>query len=263
VVSWDVTVSASHNSNKWVDLGKDPALAACHAVSGAAANCDDRIIGAGGTTQQRKGYSLNAQWYKGYKYADTNGDGVLQVSEVTVDSARFNTGYNVARDLFSVQNGLDLFDRKFRINAMFDYKGGGNNQDGTNNFDCSSTPNACPESQDPAQPLWKQARTVAKVYGTLVGGVTQTTALGFYESDQFWRFRELSAVYQLPPQITKYIKTQNGSSLVFGIRNIHTWSKFTGIDPEANYGVSAAENQNEFNTAPQPTYYVLRLNLKY
>ena len=27
---WDVTVSASHNDNKWVDLGKDPAKCVLH-----------------------------------------------------------------------------------------------------------------------------------------------------------------------------------------------------------------------------------------
>jgi hypothetical protein len=27
--------------------------------------------------------------------------------------------------------------------------------------------------------------------------------------------------------------------------------------------VTTAENQNEFNTAPQPTYFTFRLNLKY
>jgi hypothetical protein len=41
------------------------------------------------------------------------------------------------------------------------------------------------------------------------------------------------------------------------------WTKFTGLDPEANYGVATNELQNEFNTAPQPTYLTFRLNLKY
>ena len=29
------------------------------------------------------------------------------------------------------------------------------------------------------------------------------------------------------------------------------------------YGLNGAENQNEFNSNPQPTYFTLRLNLKY
>jgi len=284
MVSWDVTLSGSHNSNKWLDLGIDPAT--CKLGAGGVPDpttCLSRIIGAGGTTQQRVGYPLNDQWYKPYHYADANGDGILQActqvsvctSEVIVDSARVSTGYNVARDLFSIQNGFDLFDRKLRINMMFDYKGGGNIQDGTNNFDClSNVPLSCPESQDPNSPLWKQARAIAGTYGSIVGDtnkvtgavtntVTEKTGAGYFMSQQFWKFRELSAAYQLPPRVNRWLRSATGSSMVLSARNIHTWTKFSGIDPELNYGVSGAENQNDFNTAPLPTYYAFRLNLKY
>ena len=59
------------------------------------------------------------------------------------------------------------------------------------------------------------------------------------------------------------LRAQNGSTIVFAARNLHLWSSFTGIDPEANYGVNGTENQNEFQTAAAPTYITLRLNLKY
>ena len=51
--------------------------------------------------------------------------------------------------------------------------------------------------------------------------------------------------------------------LVFGARNLHTWTGWTGIDPEANYGLTQSEAQNEFQTTGAPTYFTLRLNLKY
>ena len=250
-LAWDVTVSGSHNSNKWLDLGIDPATGV------------SRILGAGGTTQQRVGYPLNSQWYHPYTYADTNGDKILQIGEVQVDSSRFSTGYNTPRDLFSIQNGFDVLDRRLRINAMFDYKGGGNSEDLTNRFDCTSVPVACPETQDVTAPFARQARAIASTYGTVVGGVTQKSNLGYFQRNQFWRFRELSAIYQLPGQALRYVHAQTGSSLVFGVRNIHIWTKFTGMDPEANYGLNSNENQFEFNTAPQPTYFTLRANLKY
>jgi TonB-linked SusC/RagA family outer membrane protein len=245
---WDVTISASHNSNKWVELGIDPTTG------------KERIIGAGLTTEQRQGAPLNAQWYKPYHFADKNGDGVIQRSEITVDTARFNTGYNVPRDIVSIQNGFDLFRRKLRIAAMFDYRGGGGTVDGTNGFDCTSAPQGCQENMDPTAPLWMQARAVAATLGDPSG--TKTT-LGYYMSDQFWRFREFSMTYTLPTKLISWVRGQAGSTLVFGVRNIHTWTKFTGLDPEANYGVTTAEVQNEFNTAPQPTYLTFRLNLKY
>jgi hypothetical protein len=82
-------------------------------------------------------------------------------------------------------------------------------------------------------------------------------------NNQFWKFRELSAVLQLPQALNRRLRAQNGSSIVLGARNLFTWSSWTGIDPEANYGLSSTETQNEFQTTGAPTYYTIRLNLKY
>jgi hypothetical protein len=108
-----------------------------------------------------------------------------------------------------------------------------------------------------------QARAVAATLGTVVNGTTQRTTLGYYVSDQFWRFRELSITSQLPPRLLHWVRGGPGSTIVLGARNLHLWTNFTGLDPESNYGVNTAEGQNEFNTAPQPTYFTARLNLKY
>jgi hypothetical protein len=112
-----------------------------------------------------------------------------------------------------------------------------------------------------------QARVVAKSYGTVVNGNTFKTSVGYFRSNQFWRFREVSAALQIPDMVARRLRAQNGSTIVFAARNLHLWSSFTGIDPEANYGVSGAansnESQNEFQTAAAPTYITLRLNLKY
>lgn len=248
---WDVTINASHNTNEVVDLGIDP-------VTGA-----PRIIGAGSTTEQVPGYPMNGQWYRDYTYHDDNGDGVLQVDEVHVDSAFTYAGTNAPRNLLSIQTGVELFGHKLRLNAMFDYKGGGNTQDGANNFQCNSSPRACRETQDPTAPLWMQARAIAKTYGTKIGNTTYKTARGYYMPNDFWKFRELSAVYQLPGVVTDALHADQGSSVVFAIRNLFTWSDFSGVDPEANYGLSQAGNQLEFQTAAPPTYFTLRLNLKF
>jgi TonB-linked SusC/RagA family outer membrane protein len=248
---WDVTVNASHNTNEVVDLGIEPA-------SGEA-----RTIGKGSATQQVPGYPMNGQWYRDYTYNDDNGDGILQVAEVHVDSAFTFAGTNAPRNLLSIISGFDLFGHKLRLNAMFDYKGGGNTQDGANNFQCNSSPRACRETQDPTTPLWMQARAIAKTYGTTINGTSYKTARGYYMSNDFWKFRELSAVFQLPGAVTNALRAQEGSNLVLAVRNIHTWSSFTGLDPEANYGLNQADNQLEFQTAAPPTYFTLRLNLKF
>lgn len=253
--AWDVTVSGSHNNNGWLDLGVDPATGL------------DRVIGAGTVTQQRKGDPLFGQWYRNYTFADANGDGIIQQSEVKVDTALSFQGIGFAKDLVSIQNGIDLFRGKLHLNALFDYRGGGKTLEG-NYFQCSSSPKACRETQDPTQPLWLQARAVAQTYGTKVNGTTYTTRLGYFVPFDAWRFRELSAVIALPDRVNQLMRAQAGSNLVLGARNLHVWTNFTGVDPEQNYGVGGAtaarpEVQNDFNTSPPPTYFTMRLNLKF
>src|SRR6185369_3647576 len=160
----------SHNSNKWVDLGKDPSRCTA-AASGGEPVCEDLVIGAGTTTQQRKGDPLFAQWYRPFTFADANGDGVIQVAEVQVDSALKFAGVGFAKDIASVQSGMDFFNRKIRLNLLFDYKSGGNTLEG-NYFQCSSVPRGCRENNDPTTPLWLQARAVALGYGSRIGGTT-------------------------------------------------------------------------------------------
>ncbi len=260
--SWDVTISGSHNDNKWVDLGQDPSKCGTAAAKAAGQECEDLVIGAGTVTQQRKGDPLFMQWYRRFKFNDLNGDGILQVNEVQVDDTLSKIGVGFAKDMASIQTGFDLFQRKLRISGLFDYRSGGNTLEG-NYFQCSSAPKACKDSQDPSAPLWMQARAIAITNGTKVNGTTFTTRLGYFSPSQFWKFRELSASYVLPNRINRFTRAATGSTIVFGLRNIHTWTSFTGVDPEQNYGVNANEIPQDFNTSPPPTYITFRLNLKY
>lgn len=266
---WDITVSGGHNDNKWVDLGKDPAT--CKADANGVQTCQDLVIGAGTVVQERKGDPLFNTWYNRYTYADANHDGIIQVSEVKVDSALSSAGVGFAKDIAAIQSGFDLLGRKLRINATFDYKSGGSTLD-DNYFRCSSSPKACRETNDPSAPLDLQARAVAMIYGTkYANGTTYTTRFGYFRSNQFWKFRELSGSIQLPTRVNRWLQSQNGSTFVVGVRNIHTWSSYTGVDPEENYGVggTTASNRtlpevgNDFNSSPPPTYFTFRLNLKY
>ena len=52
-----------------------------------------------------------------------------------------------------------------------------------------------------------------------------------------------------------------GASINLAVRNVHIWTKYTGTDPEVNYG--EANTQNTLLTAGPPTYYQFRLNLRY
>jgi hypothetical protein len=222
-----------------------------------------RILGAGGLTENHNGDPINSQWYHPYTYTDANHDGILQVSEVHVDSSFQNFGNGIPRDLFSVQSGFDLFTRRLRITSLLDYKGGYSTQDGMNNFQCNSSPFTCRETQDPTASLSNQARSIAKTSGTNIGGTSYKSGAGYFMNGQFWRLRELSAIVQIPDYAARLLRAHSGSSLVFAGRNLHLWTKFTGLDPEANAGLNGSETQFEFQSNAAPAYFTVRLNLKY
>jgi TonB-linked SusC/RagA family outer membrane protein len=253
---WDVLLTGSHFSNKILDLGIDPSTGQGRVLIANSGSTSGQV-------RQMVGYPINAQWYRPYTYSDANHDGIVQVSEVHVDSSFQYFGYRVPRDLMSIQNGFDFLGGMVRITMMFDYKGGASTLDGANNFQCNTGPFACRDTQDPTVSLDRQAAAIAKTYGTTLNGTNYKTSLGYFRNNQFWKFRELSAVLQLPNAVRSRIRAQQGSSIVFGARNLHTWSSWTGIDPEANYGLTQTEAQNEFQTTGLPTYFTVRLNLKY
>src|SRR5207249_5965104 len=121
LIGWDMTLSASHNANRIITLGYD------------AAGKPVPTIGTG-TTRQGTGYPLDAAWYRPYTWSDANGDGLVQVSEVAVDTAYTYRGQRQPKDIISIQNGIDLLSRKLRVNLLLDHKGGHVLSDGQQSF---------------------------------------------------------------------------------------------------------------------------------
>ena len=237
----DMTISGSHNTSKVLSLG------------------GQKTIGTG-AQRDSVGFPVPGLFLRPYHYSDANGDGIIQTAEVTVDTGVVYAGYPSPRDLVSIQSGLDLFKRKVRLTVLLDYKGGYMLLNNSASFICQQSPKACQEDQDPSMPLWRQARAVATNYGTVVNGTKFTTAYGYYESGQFWRLREASATIQLPERLLSRVRARD-ASLVLSGRNLHKWTKYTGVDPESNY--STGDTPTDFITQPPKTYFTVRLNLRY
>jgi outer membrane receptor protein involved in Fe transport len=246
-VSWDITLSASHNSNKLLTLGND------------ASGKPIPTIGTG-NTRQAEGYPLNSVWTRRYTYKDANNDKIIVPDEVVVDTAFTYLGYQQPRLELSIINGVDLFNRRLRLSALLDHKGGYVILNNEQSFLCQQS-TSCPATSTLNPSLFLQARTIALRDGTRVGGATFTTGHGFYEEPNFWRLREVSANYNLPDNMAQRLFRVRGASLNFAARNVKLWSDWTGVDPEQNY--SQGNTQATLLTAGPPTYYTLRFNLKF
>ena len=231
---WDASFAGSANSNKLVDLGPVPP-----------------IIGT--LIQERAGYPLFGWWSRPITgYADKNGDGLLDVTEVTVGDTAVFLGYSAPRYEMTFNNGFDFLDRTLRIATLFDYKGGYKGDNDTQRIRCQNRVN-CREEADPTASLEHQARVVA-----LRDNPARTQA-GFIEDGSFVRWRELSVTYSAPDRMATRVFRAQSASLTFAARNLHVWTKYSGVDPEASYG--SGNVPNDFQTAPPPTYFTLRLNL--
>jgi TonB-linked SusC/RagA family outer membrane protein len=255
-LGWDMTVSASHNTNKIISLGKD------------ASGNPNPTIGTGGV-RDSVGLPVNAYFYRPFTYSDVNGDGYITQNEVVVGQNYEYRGYTMPRDLVSIQNGFDLFSRKLRLTALLDYKGGGSLFNSTMSFQCQQSPNPCYDVSNPNASLYRQARVVANNLGTrydaqgnvvATGGTVYATSGGFVENAQFWRLREVAATLTLPQSVASRIRARD-AGLTFSARNLKLWTNYTGADPESNY--STGDTQSDFATTAPPRYFIVRLNLHY
>ena len=51
------------------------------------------------------------------------------------------------------------------------------------------------------------------------------------------------------------------ATLTLAGRNLHTWTNYTGLDPELNAGAQANFTTTDFLTQPQIRYFTARLSL--
>ncbi|HXT18647.1 MAG TPA: SusC/RagA family TonB-linked outer membrane protein [Gemmatimonadaceae bacterium] len=243
-LGWDVTVAGSHNSNKLLSLGTDLAGKPVAAI-------------VSGSTRDTVGMPINAWFLHPYTFADTAGgkaDGIITPNEVTVGSGFSYFGYSQPRDIVSITNGFDLLNRKLRIQVLTDYKGGFGIFNSTAQFYATNFTTWSSENLANT-PLWDQARNVAAS-----SAKNPNTSAGYVENGQFWKLREVSAALTMPQSLANRLRARD-AQLVFSARNLHTWTKYTGQDPEANY--STGDVQTDFSTTAPRTYFIVRANLHY
>ena len=243
--SWDMTLSGSSNANKLLTLGVDASGRPLPPQVGA-------------TTRNQPGYPLFGYWQRRFTYADTaKADGIISANEIAVDDSATFIAYSAPRFETSLSTGVDLFNRKLRISALFDHKGGFSLLNGTERIRCQSR-NNCFGTYSKDAPLWMQARAVA------VRETSGNTQFGFMENGTFTRFRELTATWSLPQRLLQRASFAKDASLIVSARNLHKWTKYSGIDPESDSDAgSTISTQTDFQAAPPPTYFIFRLNVTF
>jgi TonB-linked SusC/RagA family outer membrane protein len=192
-------------------------------------------------------------------WQDKNHDGILThsanpaLNEVFVGADTIFRGYAEPRYLTSLTSGLELFNHKLRFQNLFDWRGGNLWYNNTERIRCVSR-NNCNGLMNPNASFQEQAMVVATLNDP------SKTLDGFFQPGAFVKWREASATLTLPEALAARVRARN-ASLVFSARNLKTWTKYRGTDPESDFQVgNGGDAPSEFQTFAQPTYFILRLN---
>ena len=84
----------------------------------------------------------------------------------------------------------------------------------------------------------------------------------FIKSANFWKLREVSMTYDAPDKlVARYLGAGSLAATISG-RNLHTWTNYTGLDPENSLGGAGgiASDQAEY---PQLASVILSIRLSY
>ena len=245
-LSWDVQIEAAGNRNRLVSLatGVPP------------------IVGFG--FKNTPGYPLFGLWWQGLRsFADKNGDGAIDPTEVVVSDTLMFHGSTVPTRTVALNTSLALFKNKIRIGGQLDYRGGYVTHDVNLLFQCAFQVN-CQALHDPSATLSQQAAAVAG-----------PRAFGAYaERADHMRLREASISYTASNTLARAFGAKSMSITLTG-RNLwlHKFAgpgctpsrqsclnSFGSWDPE-NVTQSTDGTNYNFVQQMQPVVGILRFNL--
>jgi TonB-linked SusC/RagA family outer membrane protein len=254
-ISWDITLSGSTNNNKLLEKiidGKPDT---------------NPIIFNSSNQRHAIGYPLGGYWVRPIiSYNDINSDGIIDTNEVVVGAKPVFVGPSQPTKELALNTGLTLFHNRIRIGGQLDYRGGHKLWNLTEEFRCRSGRQGCRENYDKSVGLGEQAGVVALRF---INPATRRTSFGFIEPGWFVKLRELSLTYNLPETVARQVHAQRASITLTG-RNLHTWTDYTGVDPEVNGQGQSSQSQGfnrndffvrDFVTQPPVRYWLVRVNL--
>jgi TonB-linked SusC/RagA family outer membrane protein len=242
--SWDITWNMSTNNTKVDNLGGAQFLQASTYI------------------QNRLGYPLFS-WFAPKVVSSTVDPTTGTVSNILCSDGKGGTvacssapnvylGRTLPKTEGSVSTGI-RFLTNFRVAGMLDYKTGYKKLNGDERVRCQIY-EVC------------RANFYPQDYPTaLVGAYTLGTNApsGVIEDASFAKLRELSLTWTLPEGMSHQLRAGSGSLTLAG-RNLHTWTKYPGLDPEASFqGGTRGAGQWDQAVLPQLRQYVATLNLSF
>ena len=242
--SWDITWNIATNDTKVNNLGGNQFLQASTYI------------------QNRLGYPLFS-WFARNVVSSTVDPTTGKVTNVMCADGKGGTvGCSSAPNVYlgrtlpkvegSVSTGV-RFLTNFRIAGLLDYKTGFKKLNGDERVRCQIF-GLCRANFYPAE------FPTALVGAYALGSGAPSAVI---EDADFAKLRELSLTWTLPQSLIRDLHV-GGASLTVAGRNLHTWTKYPGLDPEGSFqGGTRGAAQWEQAVLPQLRQYVTTLNLTF
>jgi TonB-linked SusC/RagA family outer membrane protein len=242
--SWDMTWNIATNDTKVNNLGGSQFLQASTYV------------------QNRLGFPLFS-WFARKVVTSTVDPTTGKVSDIMCDDGKGGTvGCATAPNVYlgrtlpkvegSVSTGV-RFLTNFRIAGLLDYKTGFKKLNGDDRVRCQIF-GLCRANFYPTE--FSPALVGAYALGT-------NAPSGVIQDASFAKLRELSLTWTVPQSLLRNLRV-GGASLTIAGRNLHTWTRYPGLDPEASFqGGTRGAGQWDQAVLPQLRQYVTTLNLTF
>jgi TonB-dependent starch-binding outer membrane protein SusC len=236
-VAFDLNGSVTTNNNKLITLGNLPSGDPVPPI-------------VNGEQRQVSGFPLGSYWDRPYTYKDANNDGIISASELTVSPTFSYLGNPLPKLEWAITPRLSLF-KYAELSALLDHRGNYKLYNLTARFRCNFS--NCQEAYDKNAPLWEQARNIGQLAGT---------DAGYIEDASFTKLREVALTLTAPTRWARYARA-DGLKLTLAGRNLHTWTKYTGFDPEVNSTPNGNFSTSDFLTEPPLRIYTARLTVQF
>jgi TonB-linked SusC/RagA family outer membrane protein len=229
LATWSVSLGMSHDRNVVVRLGQ-----------GVSAFFDE------GMTRVVPGYPLFGNWVRPILgYADANGDGVLEPSEVLYGDTAVYVGSTLPNYTANLNTTLSLFRGALSVAAGFSYEDG---KTQTNQVASDLAP-FTRGWNDPSAPISEQI------------GIVDRYGFSWIQTTNTLRFNSLSVSYNLSRRLAQRFDADAMSLSLIG-SNLGLHTNYHGLDPNVNaYATGNAVTDN--GVLPQPRTWQIRVNASY
>ncbi|HEX2636890.1 MAG TPA: SusC/RagA family TonB-linked outer membrane protein [Gemmatimonadales bacterium] len=235
-IAWDLSLSGSTTRNKILDLGAGVSP-----------------IFVGFYQRHQSGYPAGGFWAPTVSFNDANGDGIIDITEVSLSDSAVFRGSAIPTKEASLNSQLAIFSGRVVLGTQFDYRGGHLVDNSLEQFRCFAVQN-CRGLYDKTAPLEEQALAQATF---LPGG---GNSVAFLEPGWFIKLRELSLTFEMPDRWAHAFRADRLSLTLAG-RNLWTITDYSGVDPEVNAFAQDNFASSDFESQAQVRYWTARLNV--